>query len=204
MIDSEVSSFANSFWKWFKNNVSRLDPYNFDHSLIGELEGHLGIFGGFDWEVGIFPGSEEVRYFALSPSGDSGRLGLARAIVSVAPFIEGWEFFPAKPPKPEALVVTVQGSNGKDVEVDASAWEFVVYRNPDGSCDIVVKPDVRAAVDLGYVATIVVDNLLGEELRLTSVRAVEITFDWNDGEALAAQPLRSESIARAITGGSAH
>lgn len=181
MTDGDETLRCEEFWRWFKENHRRLDPYAFDPAAIEPLERLLDEMGGFDWEVGVLPG-DEGNYFAFSPRGQVGLLEACRRIVATAPQVAGWRFLAAKPAKPGELALFVRGSEDEEIEVDASGWEFVVYRFPDGLCDILFKPDVDMSIDLDAVAVAIVDNELGEENRLMLTRHIGIVSDWDERE----------------------
>ena len=102
-----------------------LAGHNLSEDLISQLEKRVFAIERLDWEIG--PGRNAPNMFALSPHGDHELLQITRNIVAKAPELDGWEFYPTKPPREWNLVFDVV-ANGKDVEIDAKLWEFVVYR----------------------------------------------------------------------------
>lgn len=174
---------------------------NLDMALIAELGRRVDALGPFDFELGPL---DDGSYFALTPRGSFSGLVATRAIVARAPAIPGWTLYPAKPPKPwnvAALLVTIAGVK---VKVDASAWEFMVYRHDDGLCDVLFRPPTEPRLpgsEAERIATTLVDGELGEERRMVAIDRVEVVTAWSDREAAAAAPLRPGDLARALERG---
>jgi hypothetical protein len=167
----------HAFWLWFATIADSLGD-NFDNaSLLHALDAQLLGLGDITWELG--PGSKTENMLAISPDGRPELLPLTKHIVSMAPDLPQWEFFPARPAKSASLEFAIIGSSGKEIDIDARPWRYVLFRFPDQTFDLVLEQNnlTKATDDDRYTAAVILlDGLLGEAVRLLRVRDVEPVF----------------------------
>ena len=170
----------NEFWSWFLSAAEKTNNVFIDQSFITTLDMKLSDFGGISWELG--PGFTDPRKSALvlSPSGDKELLRLTKAMVSLAPNRNDWEFYPAKPPKRWEKRFTLETNTGTGLSIDASSWHYALYRFPDDTFKIVISaPELCKLTELlkFTAAEIVLDGELGEEARIKWMSEIEILED---------------------------
>jgi len=172
-----------AFWNWFSCHQKELGEDNVAPDIIAELEEQLFLIKRLDWEIG--PGSRTSHQFALSPQGDLQLLEFTTKIIELAPRIEDWEFFAAKPPKSWNLIFELL-VEGAPHSVDGKLWEFVAYKFKDGTYDLVFKPNSSNELSEEYLywaSTIIIDGEIGEERRMRKVGKVEIVATWDNKSA---------------------
>jgi hypothetical protein len=165
----------SSFWDWFARNADRLQPANVDEITTEELEAQLDRLGVCDWEIG--PGMSRPNMFAISPGGNPSLLDTTRAIISFAPQTPDWEFHPAKPRRKWKLRFKFRDG----MMVDATDWEFVVFRFDDGMHDILFKAPGNCLLskeDKDLAGTILVQGEIGEKKMLEKVNVIEVVEEW--------------------------
>lgn len=121
--------------------------------------------------------------WSYPPSGDKQLLQLTKEIVSIAPEIPEWEFHGAKPPKEWDLRFVVEDRRGKPVAVDASNWEYVLLKLPEGSFNVMVRAENLKDLDNDtkqVAAEIAVEGVVGEMTRLHRIAGVEVVREFND------------------------
>jgi len=171
-----------AFWKWFATISPRLAASDTDPTLLDALSKRVALLGeDLHWEFG--PGRTEEHAFVISPDGDKRWLATTRYIVERAPVLAGWQFHPAKPPKQWDLKVSIEG-----IAYDANPWRYVLYAFPDDTYDIVVEQNNVA--DLRpLAANIVVDGLLGEDVRLEIIGDIDVVDALDDQEGISIEHL---------------
>jgi hypothetical protein len=179
----------DDFWRWFSDNAHSIAALK--GNAVDELDSRVAALGEFAWEIGPAPCG--TTSLSISPDGDSERLNETRRIVARAPRVEGWLFFPARQARESAETCVVCDESGVERTVDASTWEFVIYRHSDGYVELLVRPGAStAALSAELVdaaTTLVVDAILGEEQRLTTFDVVETVSEWTDRERRLATPI---------------
>jgi hypothetical protein len=180
-----------AFWGWFERHADRLaESLDDDMNLQEELDGRLAAFG-VAWEVG--PGSNAENALAVSPDGDPDLLPLTRRIVALAPKMKGWELHPARPARTPSLEFSIVSSrDAREIRIDCRSWRYVLTRSPDASLDIIVEQENLAGVEENdrYVAAVLLlDGLLGEEVRLSRIRWVEPVLHLDAARARSATPV---------------
>jgi hypothetical protein len=83
--------------------------------------------------------------------------------------LEGWEFYSARRPKEwdYKLCIERAGSEAEPIELDATAWSFVLLEYPDGSREVLLQADTLPKLDADerwQAAAIVLESILGEEV----------------------------------------
>ena len=187
------------FWKWFSEHRNELAAPNIPDALFWELEEQLFAIHRLDWEIG--PGRKAPNLFALSPAGDPELLQLTRWIIAKAPRLPNWEFYAAKPARSWNLTFCLS-VHEKPVEIDGKQWEFVALEFPDGTYDIIMKPDQTHDLSEEYLywaATIILDGELGEEKRMETIKDTEIVLSWEEKFAQAARKLELGLLASVLT-----
>jgi hypothetical protein len=119
-----------AFWKWFSANAEEIakaalaaDRGDVAATTIQELDERIGRLGPFSWEIG--PGEHQPNAFVISPSGDHKQLSSTRAIVSTAPTVQGWQFYPAKPPRQWDYSFRLH-SGTSSYDLNAANWRYVL------------------------------------------------------------------------------
>jgi hypothetical protein len=169
-----------SFWKWFVENKENIKEINSTDYFINELDKRIKEIGNFTWEMG--PGINKPLSFTISPGGDPDLLIKTKEIVSLAPNINEWEFYPS--------IQIKQWNNyfnafikGKKIGVEISNWEYVLYQFEDDTYDIVIRPNpynVELEHDILSLSEMVVDSLIGEEARIEKIVNLDIVEDFDD------------------------
>lgn len=193
-----LSETTAAFWSWFLAHRQELAADEITQPLVEQLEERLFAIHRLDWEIG--PGRETPNFFALSPRGNRSTLAVTRGIVAQAPEVEGWSFYPAKPPRQWNLVFTLD-VQGKEVEIDAKQWQFIAYEFDDGTFDLVFKPDSLKGLPADYLnwaAVIIADGEIGEEKRMELIGNIEVVDKWEGKAAASAQPLDVGALAKIL------
>jgi len=169
------------FWGWFKSIAENIEENILMSEFTSELEERISGIADIDWEIG--PGVHSKWLFVLSPKGDRDLLKITKKIIICAPKIDEWEFYYAKPAKRWNLIFYIKYKDN-DVLVDGSTWEYKLFEFPDGTFDIVFRPNNASNLsenDLWLAACIIVDGEIGEERRIEFIKNIEIVSDWDDG-----------------------
>jgi hypothetical protein len=185
---SDASILA--FWSWFRSIADELADDFENQDLLDALDGRISELGDLAWELG--PGSVAENVLAISPDGERELLPLTQRIVSLAPEIPHWELLPARPPRSPSLELSITDSAGRELQIDAHAWRYVLFRFRDGMCDLVLEQNDLKHVSEGdryTVATLVLDGLLGEQMRLLRIQDVEPVVTLPREQAKKASPI---------------
>jgi hypothetical protein len=188
----------DSFWNWFIENRDAIGKVDLSNFIINEMESQLYSIGNFDWEIG--PGRNKLHFFAISPAGDPDYLNAARTVISAAPNLTDWEFYPAKPPRDWDLKVELQIDN-EIVAVDCKRWEFVLYKFSDGVFDLLFIPHGMEQMPRQvqyFASTILLDGEIGEANRIELIREVEIVSAWSEKQAKFARKVEPGLIPRLL------
>jgi hypothetical protein len=166
----------NRFWDWFCRNAELISKHYDDVTVINELDGEVAeSWPGLSWEIG--PDPSGGWYFALSPNLDREKAKLAQQQIELAPKVPGWRFYSAKQPKYWNGKFNFFGING-ETEIDASNWEYVLLRYPDGESEILLftnKSGSVAECDQEEAAAIVLQSILGENCILQNKLTFELS-----------------------------
>ena len=151
------------FWAWFRNNADTIIDNCDDGKLIGELDGEVTLaWPKLSWEIGPDPSGD--WYFALSPNLNIDMAKIAKEAIDSAPEICGWRFYDTKQRKSWDGHFDLSTGRGP-IRLNASKWEYVLLRYPDGECEIFLISDDANLLDEDerwQAAAIVVEGLLGE------------------------------------------
>jgi hypothetical protein len=189
-----------AFWQWFEVACSKFQPAALDSARINELESRLKRLGDFDWEIG--PGGKQKFMLSFSPKGDARLLLFLRTVVDHAPILNDWEFHAGKPARKWDISFSIE-SGGQSKFVDGKSWQVVVYRFPDGVCDLVfmapTSPDLSQQ-EKDLAASIIVDGELGESQRMEMVNVIEVVTEWPDQRAKSSASYLSPGLLRELVG----
>ena len=164
---------ADEFWRWFvAHDKAVREAYESQnaHWLDAELTPRVErIATGTSWEIG--PYSPPDNTLVLSPETRK-ELSAVKAAVASAPRVSGWQFIACKPPK-QLLSLTFEFAN---VSTNADSWVYRMTSYNQGEfADLEIFFEPSAAPPSGEEATLcelVVEALLGEELRLDRIGAI--------------------------------
>jgi hypothetical protein len=181
---------VSRFWNWFAENHRNIsDAYN--NSDYDWLSANISrrirqLSDSLNWEIGPYHFPDST--FVLSPTIRE-NLSLTREAVKSAPQISGWRFLHAKPRK--TLKRLLFESHG--CTVDAENWRYqLVSYNKGEFVDLLLYINATGfplAHDQLF-AELVVESLVGEELRLDRIGVVQPNIVENTGELENLTPIR--------------
>lgn len=157
-----IEQGVRAFWEWFSSAEARLRSQHPGSADWVDLDARLRQLGVETWEIGPAVASKARYALALSPRGDTAEYERCKRIVALAPKLDDWEFLAAKPRKLWRRKFLWSDSH---VEIDASAWRFVVYRYQDAKVEIVLLGDPLSMLphnEQPRVLEFVVESELGE------------------------------------------
>lgn len=183
-INTASISEIRMFWEWFSKIRKDFGPDFENVALLDELDGWVNKLGDFSWEIG--PGKIKENMLVISPNGDPELLLETKRIVSNAPPCDEWEFYYAKQPKEWELKFEYNTEDGKQVEIDASEWKYVLLRYEDGMFAIIIKGSYHLRPlsddDQLMAAEIVLDGELGEEMRIQNICEIDIVGAFDSSQ----------------------
>lgn len=178
------------FWTWFAENQHDVSKAysNSDHDwLVANISRRIRNFSdSVNWEIG--PYNLPDKTFVLSPT-IRDNLPLTRAAVKIAPELSGWRFLHAKPRKQlQRLIFQSHGCT-----VDAESWHYqLVSYNKGEFVDVLLYINAEGfplAHDQLF-AELVVESLVGEELRLDRIGFIQPSIIENTEQLDRATPIR--------------
>jgi len=166
----------SNFWNWFAANAEAISS-EVHPELLETLDNKLGqVDLRLSWEIG--PGRHEPWFLAISPNLDKALVNDAREAVAQAPEIPGWEFYATRQPKQWDFQFEIESdSSDEPIHLNASDWQFVLLRYPDGLREIILtSPNLPPLTDdqRWQAAAIVLEGVLGEEALLANVDEFEL------------------------------
>lgn len=183
-------STINDFWKWFDAVHSHFGKHFENQSLVDELDSRIANMGNYSWEIGPGFRNPDNSMLVFSPSGDAQILEDTRNIVDRAPFIAGWEFYPAKPPKQWNRVFCMQISSNEII--DARSWSYVAHaENPGRFRLVIVAPALNnmSPILRTIAAEIFLDGEVGEAERIHRISSIEVVTSCDPEFALKSRPI---------------
>jgi hypothetical protein len=167
----------DEFWNWFQSVEASLAADIENPSLLQQLDARMHELDSMlSWEIG--PGACDPRQLVISPNLDRDLWPKAQEIISRAPVIRGWEFYPARRPKDWEYKFLMERSAGRNpVQLDASSWEFVLLKYPDGDQEVLLQGNNLPALDddeRWHAAAITLESILGEDVLLDKINKFEL------------------------------
>ena len=162
------------FWSWFAKNEKLLAPKLITDNLIDVLDKKILSLGDFSWE--IRRGEEKENMLIISPGRNLALLAATKNIIELAPDMTFWEFQYFKPAKDWKFRFSIDNGDVKRM-LDASDWEYVLLKFPDGTYDIILKAESLNPLPKDYqedAVEIVLESSIGEKLRLELIKDIEI------------------------------
>ena len=128
------------------------------------------------WEIG--PGRHEPWLLSISPNLDRELVEESREVVNAAPEIPGWEIYAMRQPKQWDYQVEIE-EDGSAISIclDASGWQFVLLRYPDGFREILLtSSDLPNMTEnqRWQAAAIVLEGILGEQTLMEKIDDFEL------------------------------
>ena len=145
--------------------------------LLEELDGRVhDLDSMLSWEVG--PGTSTPWQLVISPNLNRDLRQKAQEIVSQAPELEGWEFYPARRPKDWNYKVLMERSNGGEpLQLDASGWSFVLLQYPDGVKEVLLQGTNLPTLnddERWQAAAITLESILGEDVVMDRINEFDL------------------------------
>lgn len=161
-----------------------------DPVLLRQLDDMLReINPRLSWEIG--PGLTENWQLAISPNLNPSMRKAARAFVSKAPRVPGWEFHDARQPKQWDYKLELAANH--KLRLDVSGWKFVLLQYPDNDHEILLIADdlpVMSEKERWQAAAITLESVLGEAFLLDSIQSFELTPEVDRHLAERARPIQ--------------
>src|ERR1700682_286265 len=166
---SETTNHAiGKFWNRFANAASKIAANPEDQTLLATLDSLVvAIHPDIAWEIG--PGKNAEWQLVISPDVHADLLPLTEAIVSKAPHLPNWEFYPYRQPKEWNYRFELQHDDGHSTPIDARNWRYVLLRYPDGGTEILLhgdNVDHLSETERNQAAALLLQGVLGEKIML--------------------------------------
>lgn len=178
-----LNSQIEAFWEWFVANEMQIkeilddDIHPKRDALVRAMDDHILGFGLFTWEMG--PTNSNAFYLTISPNANKELLEISKSIIALAPSLDNWAFYYAKPVREGDLVLNLYDEDFNEHQVDAMGWQFVLTSDLNGKANIVLEAPNMAPLDLETrleAGNLVVSSLLGEEKRINAVRKIDVVI----------------------------
>lgn len=177
------SDQIEAFWDWFLTAEAGIRAYFSEEEgpgvdknlLIEQINNRVLDFGHFAWEIG--PGQDRDFHFLISPNGSAQLLEVSKEIMRAAPDLGRWEFYPARPPRPERLQFKLYDDYMLERNVDATNWRCVLLKKLDGTMQVLLEVNTITHLDNDtqqLAAQMLVTNLLGEELKINRIHKIDV------------------------------
>lgn len=160
------TSLIEDFWSWFASEADNLAGL-LDAAKSEELAEILDprvarLHRDLAWEVG--PGKKSPYSLTITSAGNRSLRADTDRIVTVAPDLPGWEFYPTRQPGEMPKEVKL---HDRDTTVPTQHWKFSPKDDLDsGKIDIIIADEHLVMTDKNsaFAAVfIVLDALLGED-----------------------------------------
>jgi hypothetical protein len=179
-----------AFWKWFAQNEQHIRKGEHSDKMVEGLNSHILAFGLFAWDID----RDENGDFCLtiSPNGSADRLHISQQIIGGAPSLPYWAFNSSKPATDWNYQLEMYDTNVDLQSIDASQWKFVVIPEPDGKVELIIcaqNVHILHEDDQWVAGDTAVTHLLGEELKIQSLAALEVTTQFESEEEENSKPL---------------
>lgn len=181
------------FWDWFGKFAAGLAADIENPTFHQEIDRKLhALHPVLSWEIG--PGKSAEWQLVISPSLNRDLLEITQRIVSKAPQINAWEFFPARQPKEWDYKFEVETKSGERIAVDASGWRFVLLKYPDGTHEVLLCGDNLDELDEDtrwHAGAIILESALGEEAMLCKVDSFATVVELEPRFAAKEKPIQA-------------
>lgn len=158
----------DDLWNWFADAANKIAANPRDQKLLATLDSSLtAIHPDIAWEIG--PGTNTEWQLVISPDLNVDLLSLTEAIVSKAPRLPDWEFYPCRQPKDWNYRFELQHDDGRIIPIDARNWKYVLLRYPDGGTEILLhgdNVDHLGETERNQAAALLLQGVLGEKILL--------------------------------------
>jgi hypothetical protein len=180
------------FWIWFSSVNDQFGARFENAKLVAELDKQISLLGDISWELG--PGLLEQSSSSLifSPSGSKRALQLTKLIVSKAPEVQGWEFYPAIQPKNWNGIFIVTDTSGIRHKIDISQFRYTLLQYPDGLFGIALESPTLSNVPLDLhpdIGEIIVQSEIGEGNRIDHIATIDCSTKLESALNSASRPL---------------
>lgn len=172
---SEGTDETTVFWQWFEAIAGELAANVEDPALLREVDDRMRrIDAALSWEIG--PGLSKPWQFVVSPNLDAELREKARAVISAAPALPGWEFRASRRAKAWDYQMQL-GSPERSIRLDASTWTFVLLRYPGGGHEVLLRAANLPPLsddERWQAAAIALESVLGEDAMMDRVGEFEL------------------------------
>jgi hypothetical protein len=193
---------VRQFWVWFSKRCHDFGPKFENSQLINELDEWVTSLGEFTWEIG--PGKVKANALVLSPNGDKDLLESTKEMIQSAIECKDWEYYYAKQPKDWSLEFEFETDKGDVLEIDASKWDYLLLQYEDGMFEVIFKAPALSKLDEGdkqVIAEILLDGILGEEMRIQKISGTEIVSKFESkGQANGIPVIRLSDHLKSLVG----
>lgn len=173
-------SKISHFWEWFQENEQMFKEVTDPQALVEAMDNQVLEFGMFSWEIG--EGKTRPYYLLVSPNGNGNRLEISYKLMEAAPDLRDWEFHYCKPPRDWDFRVEIHDQFLVSQQIDASEWEYVLVKTPDGLVEVIIQANNMSNVDpedkLNTAETALI-KILGEELVIDYLCALEVVPEFS-------------------------
>ena len=171
---------AEAFWKWFSTVAGSLARSNFvNNEILAEIDRRLfSIDSRLNWEIGPHQDSSNCQ-FVISPNFNNELLPICRALLDLAPKIEGWILMLFKPRRAWNNELTIRDVGGEAIHLDTSLWRYVMLRYPDDEMEILIAANTKLPFDDGsrlrwLAGALTLEALLGEKTVMECVQSWDV------------------------------
>ena len=192
MNSSNLQAEITLFWNWFQESEHLFKEVTDPQAVVEAMDEHVLSFGLFSWEIG--EGNSKPHYFMISPNGDGRRMEISYKIMEAAPNLRDWEFRYCKPPKEWDYQLEVYNRFLVKRRIDVSEWEYVINKTPDGMVEVIIQSlnmDDIDTEDQLNAAEIALINILGEELVIDNLCALEVVREFSVQDDLRSRHMRT-------------
>jgi len=170
-----IENKIHNFWEWFRSNNDLLFPKRINNNLIDKLNKKILTIENLAWE--IREGLVKDNMLIISAGSNKDLFPLAKQTIQLAPNIDCWEFYYYKLAVDWNYFLSIKDEHGFDSTLDVRNWEYVLLKFPDNTFDIIIyAPNILnySNDDKYTIVDIVLEKILGEDLRYSTIINVEI------------------------------
>lgn len=170
-----------TFWQWFVKNESVIKECIEQETapnqayVVNQMNELILDLGVFTWDIGL---DESNNWFLLiSPNGNRDNLSISQHIILEAPTHLNWNFHASRPAKNWNRRFIVHSFDMEEIDVDASPWEYIAFREEDNRLEIILEAKNIDHLDPETAESAANQFLvgeLGEETRINRIAALQI------------------------------